>query len=149
MYARALRLKNSIDWSNSTYKFRPRQSQTFNYERNTIQALEHFFQKGFTDISLKETPTKLIVKQYYYNPSYFESLPEKPIFKDTVDSKIPTMLVKTTSQESSLMKLTELLEKMYKKKIEPIIIRIDYPYLNSKMLVQYFAENCSLYSTIF
>nr|CAG8606671.1 2974_t:CDS:1 [Entrophospora candida] len=145
MYARALRIKSNIDWTNSSYAFKPRQSKTFNYEKNTIQALEHFFQNGFTDISLKETPTKLIVKQYYYNPNYFESLPKKPNFQSTTDAKIPTMLIKATSQESSLMRLTELLEKMYQKKVEPMIIRVDYPYLNSKILAQYLAKNCLRY----
>ncbi|CAG8776442.1 32029_t:CDS:1 [Gigaspora margarita] len=140
--AKALRLKNKINWTSNQFLFHPRRNQTPIHDLNALTALDHYMQKSLSDITIKHTPKKVVFQQYYYAstiPTQRRGLEEI----DNGSAKEETN--KDIFNPIALDKLKERLSKLYNKDVEFNLIKQHYPYLNSKILAQYIALNASRY----
>jgi hypothetical protein len=72
IHPKSLSLKGKQEWATSHFSFFPRQNFRYNglYDQNALAALEHYTQKGLLALgSIKHTPTKVVLKLYYYIPT--------------------------------------------------------------------------------
>jgi len=70
IHPKSLSLKGKQEWATSQFSFFPRQNKNGLYDQNALAALEHYTQKGLIALgSIKHTPTKVVLKLYYYIPT--------------------------------------------------------------------------------
>ncbi|CAG8555430.1 9572_t:CDS:1 [Acaulospora morrowiae] len=137
--AKALRLKNKLNWQTTQFLFHPSKSHNFNYDLNALRAIEHYMQKPINDISVRHTPTKVVFRQYFY-PGI-----QQPPREGVIPSSEPPVFNSNVFDQKYLDILKERLGKMYNKDVEFQLIRQRYPFLNARILAQYIASNTSRY----
>ncbi|RHZ87335.1 hypothetical protein Glove_37g72 [Diversispora epigaea] len=151
--AKALRLKNKINWQTTQFLFHPSKNSNPNYDVNALRAIEHYMQKPMNDISIKHTPTKVIFQQYFHTGLKPQS---GLLQRGGGNNNMNQNLSFSTNNLNDLNNLNafdpkylnilkERLKNLYNKDVEFQLIRHPYPFLNAKILAQYIALNTARY----